>query len=107
MTRLLNTPIIGTLVRPSPPHGSTCSAGCPSDRSSACRPASARWRRRQPGSWLLPEPRARMPGLVAACPSLSSYPPLAIEPDIFETPAVEQAVHHDRQALYLRLPARR
>src|SRR4029077_17471670 len=33
--------------------------------------------------------------------------PLLVEPDIFHTPAVEKAVHHQRQPLHLRIPAGR
>jgi hypothetical protein len=46
------------------------------------------------------------PNSALSSPSVKSCSILFVEPDVFEAPAVEQAVYHDCEPLNLRLPAR-
>src|SRR6266566_763338 len=99
------------------PRESTCSPGCRDCTSSECRPAFV------PLPGQRPAERRTMPSplrmLADTASSLSTSRSLSaahclgadaefgllVEPDVFETPAVEDAVDHHSQTLYPRLPA--
>src|SRR5215471_18748164 len=82
--------------RPAPSHPTTSSSSAPAVTRKSRRPNLS--------IASIPPPRRESPRSSRHCSSGCS---LAVEPQIFETPAVVDAVDHDRQALDVRLPAAR
>src|SRR5215467_10179815 len=76
----------------------------PTTSSSSAPAVTRRWRRLSLPIASIPPPRRESPRSSHRC-SLGFS--LAVEPQIFETPAVVDAVDHDRQALDVGLPAAR